>query len=99
MIKKGLDAHYNAEHDVWVIDVPFGASPAQMVRVQAFLVRTWSDKIRTEMPGDRRDYFAKGLAAARAGRLQQRMVHAGDLDFFKATQRETARVFSFPSTE
>ncbi len=97
-IKTGLQSHYDHERDVWIIDVPFGLNKRALEAVQQFLVRRWTAEIAVMGPGDKKDRCQKGLDAAKAGRLQQRMTHKGDVDFFKSTQRENpSRVFSLPA--
>lgn len=97
MSRNALSTHYNVVRDTWIVDVPYALTPARMAGVQSFLVKTWTDTLRGMAPGDKRDYYAKGLAAAAAGRLEQRMTHLGDQDFFKSTVRENpGRLFSLP---
>lgn len=97
-IKNGIQAHYNHELDVWIVDVPFGLNARALEGVKSYLVKRWTAEVAIMSLGDKRDRCMKGLEAAKAGRIQQRMTHKGDLDFFKSTERENpTRAFSFPS--
>lgn len=96
-MQKNLEAHYNEERNTWIVDVPFGLSTEALSRITAHLYRINHDRWQQCGPGDKKEYFGRGVKALTENRVEQRITKKGENTFFASTERErTDRAFSLP---
>ena len=87
---KGLNATYDDSQDCWQIVVPFMLSRNAVNNAAKHLAELWTSLLPTVSKAthpDRHERIVKGIAAARAGRIQQVLVGKKEVTIFQSTEK------------
>lgn len=87
---KGLNANYDDAQDCWQIVVPFMLSGSAVKNAAKHLAELWTSLLPTVSKAthpDRYERIVKGIAAARAGRIQQVLVGKKEVTIFQSTEK------------